>query len=126
MTRRKILIGAVVGLVVIVGAIVYYAFDPATTPFPRCPFLMLTGWLCPGCGSQRAIHALLHFDFVAAWRYNAMLVLSIPYLVLLLVAEWLGRRGQGHLYRVLNSEVMIWCYFALVVGWWILRNVINI
>ena len=126
MTRRKILIGAVVGLVVIVGATVYYAFDPATTPFPRCPFLMLTGWQCPGCGSQRAIHALLHFDFVAAWRYNAMLVLSIPYLVLLLVAEWLGRRGQGHLYRVLNSEVMIWCYFALVVGWWILRNVINI
>jgi hypothetical protein len=55
-----------------------------------------------------------------------MLVLSIPYLVLLLVAEWLGRRGQGRLYRVLNSEVMIWCYFALVVVWWILRNVINI
>ena len=110
----------------VIAAVIYYVYDPATTPFPRCPFLVLTGWECPGCGSQRAIHSLLHLDFAAAWRYNAMLVLSIPYVVLLVVAEWLGRRRQSRLYRVLNSEVLIWSYFVLVVAWWILRNVINI
>lgn len=110
----------------VVAAVIYYVYDPATMPFPRCPFLVLTGWECPGCGSQRAIHSLLHLDIAAAWRYNAMLVLSIPYVVLLLVAEWFGRRRQSRLYRVLNSEVLIWSYFALIVAWWILRNIINI
>lgn len=126
MTQRRWWIGAGIAAMLVVAAVIYYVYDPATTPFPRCPFLVLTGWECPGCGSQRAIHSLLHLDFAAAWRYNAMLVLSIPYVVLLVVAEWLGRRRQSRLYRVLNSEVLIWSYFVLVVAWWILRNVINI
>lgn len=126
MTQRRWWIGAGIAAMLVVAAVIYYVYDPATTPFPRCPFLVLTGWECPGCGSQRAIHSLLHLDIAAAWRYNAMLVLSIPYVVLLVVAEWLGRRRQSRLYRVLNSEVLIWSYFALVVAWWILRNVINI
>ena len=46
-----------------------------------------------------------------------------PDVVLLLVAEWLGRRRQSRLYRVLNSEVLIWSYFALVVAWWVARNI---
>lgn len=126
MTQRRWWIGAGIVAMLVIAAVIYYVYDPATTPFPRCPFLVLTGWECPGCGSQRAIHSLLHLDFAAAWRYNAMLVLSIPYVVLLVVAEWLGRRRQSRLYRVLNSEVLIWSYFVLVVAWWILRNVINI
>lgn len=126
MARRKVWLGISVAVVLIAAVAIYYTFDPTTTPFPRCPFLVLTGWECPGCGSQRAIHSLLHLDIAAAWRYNAMLVLSIPYVVLLLVAEWFGRRRQSRLYRVVNSEVLIWSYFALVVAWWILRNVINI
>ena len=124
--QRRWWVGAGIVAMLVIAAVIYYVYDPATTPFPRCPFLVLTGWECPGCGSQRAIHSLLHLDFAAAWRYNAMLVLSIPYVVLLVVAEWLGRRRQSRLYRVLNSEVLIWSYFALVVAWWILRNVINI
>src|SRR5258708_25879013 len=36
-------------------------FDPASTWWlPSCPFHALTGWLCPLCGSLRAVHALLH------------------------------------------------------------------
>lgn len=123
MIQRKLLIIIMVAALAAILTVVYYTFDPATTPFPRCPFLMLTGWECPGCGSQRAIHSLLHLDIAAAWQYNAMLVLSIPYMVLLVVAEWLGRRRQSRLYRVLNSEVLIWSYFVLVVAWWVARNI---
>ena len=43
------------------GAALLFAFDPATTWwFPSCPFRALTGWLCPLCGSLRALHALVH------------------------------------------------------------------
>ncbi|MEE1348254.1 MAG: DUF2752 domain-containing protein, partial [Bacteroidales bacterium] len=62
-------------------------FDPARSGlFPHCPFLMMTGFKCPGCGSQRAIHSLLHLDFATAFRYNAMLVLSLPFVLLCLFA----------------------------------------
>src|SRR5260221_13593579 len=49
------------------------AFDPATTWwFPSCPFHALTGWLCPLCGSLRALHALLLGAPVAAFSLNPL------------------------------------------------------
>ena len=49
--------------------IVYLIFDPAKSAwFPRCPFLVLTGLKCPGCGSQRVIHSLLNGDIASAWH----------------------------------------------------------
>lgn len=123
--RRKVTIIVLLSVVLVTALVVYFLFDPATTTFPRCPFLMLTGWQCPGCGSQRAIHSLLHLDIVAAWRYNALLVLSIPYLLLLVVAEWGGARRESRLYRALNREWLIWSYFALVIAWWVARNIFD-
>ena len=35
-------------------------------PLPGCPFLGLTGWFCPGCGSSRAIRALVSGDVARA------------------------------------------------------------
>ena len=121
--RQKLTIGLLLGVALATALAVYFLFDPATTPFPRCPFLMLTGLKCPGCGSQRAIHSLLHLDIAAAWRYNALLVLSIPYVLLLVVAEWGGARRESRLYRALNREWLIWSYFALVIAWWVARNI---
>src|ERR1700682_2774579 len=43
------------------AAALLFAFDPGTTWwFPSCPFRALTGWLCPFCGSLRALRALVH------------------------------------------------------------------
>ena len=36
--------------------------------YPTCPFLAITGWYCPGCGSLRAVHDLLHGDLAGAVR----------------------------------------------------------
>ena len=57
----------VIAVALAVMAVVYFVFDPTTTRlFPKCAFYALTGFKCPGCGSQRAIHALLHADVLAA------------------------------------------------------------
>lgn len=114
--RRSVRIAICVAAVLL--AAVYFVFDPARTPFPRCPFLAVTGLKCPGCGSQRAVHSLLHLDLSAAWHYNALLVVSLPYLALLLVA---GRGGT--LYRRLNRSGLVLAYAAAAVLWWILRNI---
>lgn len=66
------------------------AFDPnqAGSPFLPCVFNALTGLHCPGCGTTRALHALVHFDVAGALAMNALVVVLIP-LVPMLVA-WSG------------------------------------
>ncbi|MFN0215317.1 MAG: DUF2752 domain-containing protein [Saprospiraceae bacterium] len=83
------------GALLAVGLLVVYFFlDPNSHFFPKCPFLWLSGWKCPGCGSQRAIHHLLHGDFLGAFRVNFLFVLALPYVFLGLVLEYTawGRR----------------------------------
>ena len=55
-------------------------FDPASAGvFPPCPVRYLTGWYCPGCGSLRALHQLLHGNFAAAWALNPLMILLLPF-----------------------------------------------
>jgi hypothetical protein len=60
-------------------AVVVGLFDPARWEFyPRCPLYAWTGWLCPGCGSLRALHELLHGRVASAWGQNPLVVLAVP------------------------------------------------
>ena len=45
--------------------------------YPTCPFLFITGYYCPGCGSLRAVHALTHGDVGAAVGLNVLTVVGI-------------------------------------------------
>ncbi len=54
-------------------------FDPATTGFyPPCLFKTFLGVRCPGCGSLRAAHQLLHGNFQQAWTLNPTLMIVGP------------------------------------------------
>ena len=69
------------------AAAILFLFDPARCPiYPICPFHALTGWECPGCGSLRAAHQLLHGNWAAAWRLNPLTVSLLP------AGFWLGLR----------------------------------
>lgn len=60
------------------GLLAFYFFDPATARgFWVCPFHRVTGWECPGCGGQRALHALLHGRLSESLRLNAFAVLVV-------------------------------------------------
>lgn len=62
--------------------IIYWQFDPREWDFfPKCPFYHYTGLQCSGCGSQRAVHSLLHLDFGEAFKQNALIPLAIPYVL---------------------------------------------
>lgn len=116
--------GVVIALAVAAAAVawwVYSTFDPSTHFFPRCMFHELTGWECPGCGSQRALHALLTGDVAGAWHFNALFVLELPLLVLL-VAAWYMRSRVPWLHRTLNSRSVILGILAVIILWTIVRN----
>ncbi len=106
-----------------VAVATYFLFDPSQYAlFPRCPFLVITGLKCPGCGSQRVIHSLLNGDIAAAWHYNALMVAAIPAIILYSYAEITYKRHPS-LYDNLNRPPVIWGIFAAIVLWWILRNI---
>ena len=59
---------------------VLFAVDPRYPgSYPICPFLRLTGCYCPGCGTLRALHSLLYGDLAAAFGYNPLAILSLPF-----------------------------------------------
>ncbi len=122
--RRSLLL-VVAGLVMLVLGFIYYALDPSTSDaFPRCSFLSLTGYKCPGCGSQRAVHALLNGDVAGAFRYNALLMIAVPWMGLCLFAE--SRRTRNpRLYARLNPELLMSLFLALTLSWWLLRNIFD-
>lgn len=104
---------------------VYSRFNPESSAlFPKCIFLQLTGFQCPGCGSQRVIHSLLNLDLRKAFEANAFLVLSIPYIIALLVSIPLKSRFPKF-YNVLNSVPSIITIGILVIAWWIARNIFS-
>lgn len=112
----------VVIAVAVSAAVLYYLVDPLESRImPKCLFHTVTGLQCPGCGSQRAIHALLHGDFVAAWHHNALLMIMLPVILLMAYAEF-NRRANPLLYLRLNSRFAIITFSVLIVGWGIIRN----
>lgn len=69
--------------------------DPHRTgSWGECPFLVLTGRPCPGCGGLRAANDLLRGDVAAAVGSNAYAVLTIG-LALVLWTGWLVTRIRG-------------------------------
>ncbi len=116
-------LGIWVGAILLI--VVYFSFNPANSAlFPKCPFFYFTEFKCPGCGSQRAVHALLNLDFFTAFGYNALLIVSIPIIIILGYAE-INRVRKPRFYLKLHSTKFIWGYFIVVIIWWIFRNIFN-
>lgn len=109
-------------LAVALIAAVYFTFDPSTTRFmPRCLFHELTGWQCPGCGSQRMLHALFHGNLREAWNYNAFLLCIIPLLIPMVWLE-INRNKYPSLYMRVHSLPVTLAAVGAIIAWWILRN----
>ncbi|MBP6311609.1 MAG: DUF2752 domain-containing protein [Flavobacteriales bacterium] len=97
---------------------VFYFIDPASGRLFSCPLNELTGLLCPGCGSQRALHALLHGEPFAAMHHNPLTSIGIPALGIQLV---LNRAWSGKAWPELPKWSVI-SWMIVIGGWGILRN----
>jgi hypothetical protein len=90
--------------------------------YPSCPFHASTGLWCPGCGSARALRALLHGDIAAAAGFNILMVLAVPFLAYSYLA-WTGSStGWFRLPRIRTGPALAWTLVAVFVGFGILRN----
>ncbi|WP_405206072.1 DUF2752 domain-containing protein [Aquimarina sp. LLG6339-5] len=105
----------------------YYLNDPGSSTgegfFPSCPFHLLTGYHCPGCGSQRAIHDLLNGRILQALQHNLLFVI----LAIVLFIKLYNYTAK----RFLNKKLKDWTYnkyftyiiLITIISYWILRNI---
>ncbi|MBO4371372.1 MAG: DUF2752 domain-containing protein [Bacteroidales bacterium] len=87
--KNNILLVALFAIFVAGGIYFYAKYDPETSGvrFPKCGFYVLTGYKCPGCGTQRALHHLLHGDIIGAVKQNFLVFLAAPFILLVTLAK---------------------------------------
>ncbi len=89
--------------------------------YPTCPFLALTGWFCPGCGSLRMLHELGDGDLSGAAAMNPLGLLMI----VALVAYWLGWVVRGVTGRPRGAPMpgwVVWVFLVVTLAYAVLRN----
>lgn len=108
-----------------IGIIILYRYNPAASSiYPPCPFRYLTGYYCPGCGSLRAMHQLLHGHLLIALDLNPFMVLSLPFVIYLLVSQLHISIGGRLLFkRVLFRKPFYISLLTAIFFYWILRNI---
>lgn len=95
-----------------------YHLDPASTDVILCPYRLLTGWACPGCGLTRAAHYVLHADLSTAFAYNPLAFVAMPLV--------LGFAAAPHLLKVDEAvrwrTVLGWMALGATLAFWLWRN----
>ena len=110
-------------LLALAGVAALYAFDPRNPGiYPVCPFLFLTGCYCPGCGTLRALHRLLHGDIATALGYNPLAVLSLPFIVYSYASGAMRAFRLPAPRPVFVHSRWIWALLAGILAFWTLRN----
>lgn len=111
-------------LLVIMGvAVLFFVLDPTKTElFPRCLFYSFTGGYCPGCGSQRALHSLLHFDIAGVISYNFLFLPAGLFVLYHYLHPVLNKFFAWKLPNVFYWKNTPWVVLVIVLVFWVVRN----
>lgn len=108
----------------IVTAGAFYALFYARTGIGiPCPLRYFTGLKCPGCGVTRMCLSLLRGDFAAAWKYNAVLLCVLPFLLFLLcwIAYCYIKTGSVRYPRIVN--ILLYAIIIALLVFFVVRNI---
>lgn len=113
-----------VGVILLAILPLYFLYDPSVPGvFPACPFLSITGLYCTGCGSQRALHDLLHLDLLGALKHNLLFLPAIGFAGYHLFTKILGKissqQYMSPVYHTYAPRIIL----IVVVVFTVLRNI---
>lgn len=124
--HKKRIIYAVIAVLAVTALCLYsYFVDTRELAFaPKCAFYQITGFKCPGCGTQRALHELAHANFHWVIKYNSLLLLGVPYLILLFYMQFFGGKERFPTFNnCVSGHKATLVVLVIVVAYWILRNI---
>jgi hypothetical protein len=91
--------------------------------YPACPVRTYLHFECPGCGSTRALSALLHGHLSEALRLNALfVVLVLPLAVIYMVVACTRAFRSGVFCWPVIPQAATWIAFACAAAFTLLRN----
>lgn len=106
-------------------AVLFFVLDPAEhSLFPRCIFYSLSGYYCPGCGSQRAIHSLLHLNIAGVVQNNFLFLPAVLAIVYHYLHPILNRWFNWRLPNIFYLKNTPWIIFGIILLFWVLRNLL--
>jgi hypothetical protein len=102
---------------------IYFEINPSQVNFlPKCPLYATTGIYCPGCGSQRATHELLHGHIKGVLQNNVLyflaLLLLLYHSIVLLINHFFKTKYES----ILNYKNTPMIILIVILVFWILRN----
>ena len=119
----KKLLNGILLLTIVSVAVLFFVLDPEkNTLFPKCMFHSLTGVYCPGCGSQRALHSLLHLDFAGVINYNFLFLPAALVILYHYTHPLFNRIFKWNLPNVFYKKRTPWIILSVVILFWIARN----
>ena len=113
----------IVGLITVVTAVLFL-FNPEISSFyPTCPLNKYTGLYCPGCGTQRAAHEILHGNIAQAFSLNALFIFSLPFSIYYICIEFFNRIAKTKVrnFNLSTRNLLVLLVIALL--FMILRNI---
>jgi hypothetical protein len=117
-----------VTVILVTGILLYANYNPSESQFfPKCPFYLVTGYQCPGCGFQRALHQLFSGNIAAAFRYNPLIFFLLPYLLTLIYLEYFANKTRPTTITFRRIFLHKWTMIAiavLIMVFTIVRNII--
>ena len=85
-----------------------------------CPINRITGLYCTGCGITRMLLSIIQLDFYQAFRYNPLIFLSIPVIIVFIIDKIITKKEP--LYNKIPTKIWIIIIVILIV-YGILRNI---
>lgn len=105
-----------------VALLYFFLFPLYSQYFPKCLFHSLTGLYCPGCGSQRALTALLHLNIVSAAHDNLLAVIAIPFFCYALKLYFFDKETKKR-QSIFYSPIFVKVVLIAVILFSIARNI---
>jgi hypothetical protein len=110
-------------LLVPAGLIFLYSVPPFDSPYyPPCVLFSTTGWLCPGCGTARCLHSLLHGRLLQALAYNGLVLFLLPIFLIEGGRITYTSLWQKEAPTVRYPTFLLKGLVVAVVAYWVLRN----
>ena len=116
--RTVILVSGLLCAVAVAGVILWQYEPTAESFYLKCAFHTWTGGHCPGCGTTRALHHLVHGRFIDAVRCNPLLIVGGPIIAILIYRQRRRERITG-----VVSPRLAWAIYIVITANFIGRNV---
>jgi hypothetical protein len=105
------------------AALLYYLPPQQHSFYPSCPVYRYLHVYCPGCGSTRALAALLHGRFLDAAHYNPLFVALLPVLLLMSAAFYWRAAARGEVRWPQLPKPALLLFLLTAAAFTVVRNV---